>query len=85
MLDWNATMQPLFEREQQHFEAHRDQWVARGDVDRWVAIRGDQVVGFWDSLGEAVEAVQKQFGDEAVYIRQVTFEDDAIVIHRLGS
>ena len=84
MLDWHDAMRPLFEREEKCFEAHRDRWVAGGRVDRWVAIRGDDVVGFWDSLGEAVEAVQQKFGDAPVYIRQVAVEDSPQVIQRLG-
>ena len=74
----------MFEREEKHFDDHRDEWISRGDADRWVAINGDDVIGFWDSLGEAVEAVQQKFGDKPVFIRQVTVEDVAQVIHRIG-
>lgn len=77
-------MRPMFEKEAKCFEARRNEWLASGHADQWVAIRGDLPIGFWNTLGEAVEAVQQQFGDQAVFIRQVTATDTVPVIQRLG-
>jgi hypothetical protein len=68
-------MIPSFEQEDRCFESHRGEWIVRGEVDRWVAIRDDVPFGFWDSLDDSVKAVQKEFGDEPVYIRQILVED----------
>ena len=81
---FRATLQhmPMFEQEVKHFEAHRHEWITRGETDRWVAIHGDHLVGFWDTLGDAVATVEDKFGDKPTFIRQVTVEDPAHVIHR---
>jgi hypothetical protein len=74
----------MFDKEEKHFEAHRDEWLANGRADQWVAIRGDQRIGFWKTLAEAVDAIQLQFGDKLIFIRQVTAADIVPVIQRLG-
>ena len=74
----------MFETEAKVFESHRSAWLAAGELDRWVSIHGKEVLGFWGTLGEAVEAVRDRFGTESVFIRQVTVEDKPEVIQRLA-
>ena len=74
----------MFETETKVFEDHREEWAVAGQVDRWVVIHGEDVIGFSDTLEEAVAVAEEKFGKDSVFIRRVTVEDTTEAIQRLG-
>ncbi len=76
--------QDKFEKEAKLFEERRDRWLVDGKLDEWVAIDGDEEVGFYETLEDAVDAVEDRFGSKPVFIKRITVEDDPEVIQRLG-
>jgi hypothetical protein len=71
------------EAEVAFFNAHRDQWIASGQDMRWVAIKGQQVVGFYDSMAVAYSAGVAVFSSAPFLVRQVRREDPTAIIKRV--
>jgi hypothetical protein len=67
------------ERELETYERCRLEWLAQGQSGRWVVIRGEEVVGFFDDMESAVTAAYDRFGpDELFMVRQVAAEHKPI-------
>jgi hypothetical protein len=45
--------------------------LAEGHAGRWVLIKGEQVVGIWDTRAEAFAAADERFPLQPVLVRQV--------------
>lgn len=45
--------------------------LAEGHAGRWALIKGEQVIGIWDSRAEAFAVVDERYPDEHVLVRQL--------------
>ena len=65
--------------ELQTYLRERPGWVAAGLTGQWVVIHGADVVGFYKSLDEALQAGYDRFGlDELFMARQIAEVDHPI-------
>lgn len=65
--------QPL-EHESRVFDQHIEEW-RRGRLGKFVLIKGDDVVGFFDSLDKAFTVGTGRFGLEPFLVRQIVPKD----------
>ena len=49
--------------------------IAAGEAGRFVLIKGEQVVGIWDTQAQALEAGRQQFGLEAIAVKRIDPRD----------
>lgn len=63
------------DREMKYYEANKKDLVKKCE-GKFVLIRGDKLVGTFNSEKLAYEAGLKQFGNEAFLIRRVTKKED---------
>jgi hypothetical protein len=71
------------EQELDTYLKERPRLLADGQEGRFVLIRGDQVHGTFETMGEALEAGYTRFGLDALFmVRQVTKTDQAVYFTR---
>ena len=61
----------MLEIERNYLDAHRDE-LLRAYGDKFLVIRGEQVTGAFDTLGEAIKGSVAKHGLESVLIRKPT-------------
>ncbi len=67
------------EKELQTYQRQRPGWVGAGRTGEWVVIHGEEVIGFYKSLDEALQAGYDRFGlDELFMARQIAEVDRPI-------
>ena len=76
-------MTPLLERERTFYAAHEDEWAA-AHPGRFVVVRGDQLLGAFDSMEEALAAGAAAFGMDSFLIRKVGQKQDEVNIPALA-
>jgi hypothetical protein len=71
------------DRERAVYLRERDRLIESGHLGRWVVIRGEELVGVFDSFDDAMSAGYDRFGlDEVFMARQVARTDPIIPISR---
>ena len=64
----------MLERELEHFEAHRAEWLVHHE-GKFALIRGDQLQGVYDTADAAYEAGVDQWGNVPFLVKQILPED----------
>jgi hypothetical protein len=70
-------MSDLLAIETKVFQDHRDEWL-RDYAGRYVAIRDEEVAGFFDSYGEAFTAGLQRFGSKQNFLIQQVWQTDPV-------
>lgn len=70
------------EAEVAYFNANRERWIAEGEDMRWLAMKGQTVFGFYDSMTDAYAAGVSKVGSEPFLVKQVRREDPVVIIKR---
>lgn len=63
--------QEALEREREIYEAHLEEW-RQTHMGKFVLIKGDEVVGFFDSLDSAFNEGTARFKLDPFFVKQVT-------------
>ena len=61
----------LFSREWAVYRRELPRWLAQGQEGRFVLIKGDDVIGFWDTWRETVDTGRKRFGMVPFMVHQI--------------
>jgi len=69
-----------FRRELATFEAGKSSWIEDGHLGKWVAVLGDDVVGFIETSRDAWWAGFKRWGKAGFLMRTVLEQQKPIVI-----
>lgn len=65
------------------YQRRRREWIDGGHLGRWVVIRGEEVLGVYDSLDEAMAAGYERYGLESVFMaRQIAASESPITVTR---
>lgn len=72
------------EAEVAYFDANRERWIAEGHDLRWIAMKGETVFGFFDSMTDAYAAGVSKLGSDPFLVKQVRREDPLVIIKRAG-
>lgn len=67
-------MERALEKEVETFKAKKKELLARAE-GRFVLIKGDEVIGFFESQGDALQEGYKQFGREPFLVKEVLAVD----------
>lgn len=70
------------EAEMVFFEEHRALWIQQGHEEQWVAVKGRDFLGFFDSMTDAYAAGVIRIGNEPFLIKQVLREDPIAIVQR---
>jgi len=72
----------MFEKEQAHFQAHREEWLktVRG---KYALIKDEECFGFYDTDLKAYEEGVQRFGSPPFLIKRVLEEDEKLNIPAL--
>lgn len=65
------TQQEPLERERQVYESHLEEW-RRSQLGKFVLIKGEDVLGFFDSLEAAFNEGIARFRLEPFFVKQIT-------------
>jgi hypothetical protein len=65
------------------FEQERSRLIAAGEEGRWVLIHGNQVVGTWETCGDAVQVGHERFGLEPFLVDRIQTEPRVVRVSRL--
>jgi hypothetical protein len=60
----------MLETELAYYKAHRDEWL-KSHRDRFVLIKGEQLVGTFDTEEQALRTGARQFGPTSFLVRRV--------------
>jgi hypothetical protein len=72
------------ETETRIFEQNRAKWIAEGRVGEWVAVHGETVLGFFDSVDAAfLRCTQEVGGPGSCLVREITEADKPDILHRV--
>ena len=67
-------MEPVLVKETEVFNAHLEEW-RRTHLGQFALIKGQEVVGFYDSLTDAFSMGTKRFGLDDFFIKQIIPRD----------
>ena len=67
-------MEPILTKETEVFNVHLDEW-RNTQMGKFVLIKGEQVVGFYDSLTDAFSEGSKRYGLEDFFVKQIIPRD----------
>jgi len=67
-------MEPVLVKETEIFNAHLEEW-RKTNMGQFVLIKGDSVIGFYDSLTDAFSAGTKRYGLDDFFIKQIIPRD----------
>jgi hypothetical protein len=70
-------MSSLLAKETKVFQDHRDEWL-RDHAGAYVAIRDEDVLGFFGSYGEAFTAGLRRFGSSRNFLVQQVWRTDPV-------
>lgn len=77
------TADPIpLQQETEFFEAHREEWV-RENPGKWAVVRGTELLGFFDDVGEGYSAGLERYGNVPFLVKRVTKVDDPEIIQRV--
>jgi hypothetical protein len=65
----------MLETELAYYKAHRDEWL-KSHRDRFVLVKGEQLIGTFDTQEQALRAGAQRFGLDSFLIRRVTESDE---------
>jgi hypothetical protein len=68
----------MLESEQKYFDEHKDELVEKY-LDRFVLIKGEELVGVFNTVEEAISEGARRFGLSSFMVRQVSKEAEAEV------
>jgi hypothetical protein len=60
-----------FEKERCVYLREMPRWLAEGQEGRFVLIKGEEVIGFWDTRSAALNAGRQRFGMVPVYVSEI--------------
>jgi hypothetical protein len=63
------------EKELEKYERERSGWLAQGFAGRYAVIHGEEVVGIFDGLGDALRAGYDRFLNEPFLVREIREHD----------
>lgn len=72
----------VLERELSAFNARRSERVAAGHTGQWVAMHGEELLGFYPGMDSAYQAGLEAWGNAVFLIKQVRARDEIGIIHR---
>ena len=72
------------DREVATFEANRDRLLRNGAEGLYVLIKGNEVIGVFDTEAEAQTAGCARFGEAAFLVRQVRVEQPPLTVFDVG-
>lgn len=70
-------MNNLLAKETKVFQDHREEWL-RDHAGAYVAIRDEEVAGFFDSYGDAFTAGLQRFGGSRSFLIQQVWRTDPV-------
>jgi|GEM_PF-4015490 len=65
-----------------YFNRHRAGWIAGGHLGEWVAVKGEDLLGFFPDLSPAYLAGAERFGPGPFLVKRVQEKDDIAIIKR---
>ena len=65
----------VLEREIETYRKELPRLLAAGQAGRFVLIKGEQVVGTWDTQAEAIQAGRERFGLEPLAVKKIDPRD----------
>jgi hypothetical protein len=65
----------LYEREIATYLRELPRLLQEGHTQRYVLIKGDEILGIWDLQGDAIEAGCVRFGLEPIFVKQIDPRD----------
>ena len=74
------TAREHFRRELTTFDARKSEWIAEGHRGKWVAILGDDFVGFFRGSRDAWNAGTARWGRSRFMMREVLEHQEPIVV-----
>lgn len=69
----------MLERERQYYEVHVEDW-AKANSGKFVVVKDESLVGFFDSLDDALAAGASRFGLSSYLVRQVGQGEETVTI-----
>jgi len=72
----------MLDREREYYGIHLLDWI-QGHPGKFVVIKGEEVLGFFDSLDEALSAGGARFGLSSFLVRRVGEQPETIDIPAL--
>ena len=75
-------MTALLEREREFYAAHETEW-ASAHPGRFVVVKGDRLLGAFDSMEEALAAGAASFGLDSFLVRKLGEKQDEVNIPAL--
>lgn len=72
----------MLDKEREFYDAHVAEWQ-RSHPGKFVVVKGDQVLGFFDSLDEALSAGGARFGLSSFLARRVGEQQETVDIPAL--
>lgn len=73
---------PMLDQERQYYLAHEADW-SKTRSGKFVVVRGEEVVGFFDSLDEALRAGATRFGLAPFLVRRVGEGEQTVTVPAL--
>jgi hypothetical protein len=78
----NVAMTPALEQERALYEAHETEWAA-AHPGRFVVVKGDRLLGAYDSIEQALAAGAASFGPDSFLVRRLGERQEEILIPAL--
>ena len=72
----------MLEQEREFYDAHIQEWM-KTHSGRFVVVKNDELVGFFDSLDEALSAGAARFGLSSFLVRRVGEVVEPVIIPAL--
>jgi hypothetical protein len=72
----------MLEQERQYFSEHLDEWLG-SNPGKFVAINGQDVIGFFDTIDEALAEGSRRLGLQPFLVRRVQREREEVNIPAL--
>jgi len=66
------------EQEWNTFRQERPRLLAEGNEGRWVLVKGDEILGIWDTLREACHQGYQRFLREPFLVHQLLYEEHPV-------
>ena len=73
----------MLEDERRYYQAHVDEWLSRYP-GKFVVVRGEELVGAFDTIGEALAEGARRFGLTPFLVRRVERTPEKVTIPALA-
>jgi hypothetical protein len=71
----------VFERETQAYLREKERLLAKGERGRFALVKGDEVIGVWDTARDAAQAGYEKFGvREPFMVKEVQAEEKPLFL-----